>query len=232
MKPLIYYPLIFATALISNYFNLVFVAQRLYARYLGPSPPRNGSNFDFIVVGSGSAGSVVAARLAQAGQKVLLIEAGGPSNFFQGIPAFAPLFMTSAYDWGHEIQPGLRSAGAFKVNGVKYPRGKSLGGTSMLNWMIHARGFPEDFDEWEDLGNPGWAFERVLPFFKKSEEFRSAEANENRGLDGPLTVEEHEKHSPLEETFLDAVWEFGFGMQVFLTGNPVITIHLRKARNS
>ena len=130
----------------------------------------NGSVFDFVVVGSGSGGSTVAGRLADAGHSVLLIEAGGPSHFLQGIPAFAIGFQKTPYDWQQSYQWDPERGGGFYADSrMEYPQGKALGGSSMLNWMAYVRGHRGDYDEWAELGNPGWSHADVLPYFKKSE---------------------------------------------------------------
>ena len=134
--------------------------------YMFSSSPANGSEFDFIIVGSGSAGSVVAARLAESGHSVLLIEAGGPPHPLLSVPAFAPFFWGTAYDWNHKPESNSDAHRALADHKFPYPRGKMLGGTSMLHWMFHVRGSKSDFDEWEDLGNEGWGYEDILPYFK------------------------------------------------------------------
>lgn len=152
-----YAVLVVAGIVIVSYINITWLLQREIARNLIP-PPENGTEYDFIVVGSGSAGSVVAARLAEDGRhRVLLVEAGGPAHWLQGIAAFAPYFMVGPYDWGYRAKP--RPGKHATVERPWYPRGKVLGGTSMLNWMIYMRGHSGDYDEWEKLGNPGWSYE-------------------------------------------------------------------------
>ncbi len=75
------------------------------------------------------------------------------------------------YDWGYKVKPNGKSSLSYQGDGaINYPRGKVLGGTSLLNWMLYVRGHPKDYDEWEQLGNPGWGFKDVLPYFKKSQD--------------------------------------------------------------
>ena len=159
-------------------------------------PPINESKFDFIVVGSGSGGSTVAGRLAEAGHRVLLLEAGGPPHFFQGIPALSGLFIGSKYTWTDEV-PDSGAGQALKDGVLPWPRGKNLGGSSMLNWMLYVRGHPEDYDEWEKDGNPGWGFKNVERYFRKSRE-------------GPLSVESLRHKYPVNEVFLEAFQELGY----------------------
>ena len=141
---------------------------------------------DYIIVGAGSAGCVLANRLSEdPDANVLLIEAGGPDRHpLMSLPfAFMKLQFVKRLGWGYwsEPEPGL--------DGRKLwlPRGKVLGGTSSINGMVYSRGHPLDYDEWEDLGAKGWAWKDVLPYFKRSEaNWRGA--NAFHGADGPLTV--------------------------------------------
>jgi len=122
-----------------SYIGLVYQVQRLWAM-TAVSPPPEGTDYDFLVVGSGTAGSVVAARLADAGFQVLLIEAGGPPHPLQFVPAMSPFFVGSPYDWAYKIESNGKSGLALEDGGAPvWPRGKELGGSSMLNWMLNNR---------------------------------------------------------------------------------------------
>jgi choline dehydrogenase len=169
-----------------------FFLQYGLADIMYPMPP-NETAYDFIVIGSGSAGSVIAGRLAEAGHNILLIEAGAPSHWMQGIPAMGPTFLTTPYDWNFSYQWKREVGGkAFNDQVMTYPRGKSLGGSSMLNWMGYARGHSKDYDEWQKLGNPGWSYKDVLPYFKKSERLlgNPGVSPKFHGYDGRMGVEE------------------------------------------
>ena len=125
--------------------------------------------YDFIVVGSGSAGSVVAERLSASGRhSVLVLEAGGSDlRFFVQMPlGYGKTFFDPAVNWNYRAEPDPGLAG----NADHWPRGKLLGGSSSINAMVWIRGHPDDYDGWRDLGNPGWGFADLLPYFKAVED--------------------------------------------------------------
>jgi choline dehydrogenase len=162
--------------------------------------------FDYIVVGAGSAGCVLASRLSEDPDvSVLLLEAGPPDNKREiAIPvAFSRLFL-SEVDWAYytAAEPHLDD------REVYWPRGKTLGGCSSINAMIYMRGNPLDYDEWERLGNEGWSWEDVLPYFKKAERNERG-ASDLHGGDGPLNVADLRYVNPLTKTWLSAAAEVG-----------------------
>lgn len=163
--------------------------------------------YDYIVVGAGSAGCVLAARLSEnPSTRVLLLEAGGRDSRREvRIPAaFSKMFQTPQ-DWSYytEAEPHLDQRKLY------WPRGKMLGGSSSINAMIYIRGNRRDYDHWRDLGNPGWGFDDVLPYFKKSENQQRG-ASEYHGTGGPLSVCDHRCVNPLTETFVAAAGQIGF----------------------
>lgn len=162
--------------------------------------------FDYIVVGGGSAGCVVAARLTEdAAIRVLLLEAGGADRHpFIHIPAaFSRLFKT-AVDWQlhTEPQPHLHQRRLY------WPRGKVLGGSGSINAMIYVRGHRQDYDEWQARGNDGWSFADVLPYFKKCEN-QERGASEYHGIGGPFNVADLPAPNPLSQAFLEACTQVG-----------------------
>ncbi|XP_008191961.1 glucose dehydrogenase [FAD, quinone] [Tribolium castaneum] len=141
------------------------------------------SGYDFIVVGSGSSGAVIANRLSEnPNWEVLLLEAGKGENFFSQIPLVCPTLAFTHYNWDFiaEYQPNVSFG--FENNRMRWPRGRALGGTSVINFMIYTRGNRHDYDRWAGQGNPGWSYRDVLPYFIKSE--RSTLNNPHPGVHG------------------------------------------------
>jgi choline dehydrogenase len=163
--------------------------------------------YDYIVVGAGSAGSVIASRLTeQSGTTVLLLEAGGPDNKPEiHIPGATFSLQNTDIDWAYQTEPQTEVSG----RSIFWPRGKVLGGSSSINAMIYIRGHRLVYDGWQAAGNEGWGYESVLPYFKKSE-------HQERGNDafhavgGPLNVADQRDPHPLSCVFIDAAQEVGF----------------------
>ncbi len=211
------------------YVNITPVVQQFLASIL-PSGVENNAEFDFIVVGGGSAGSVVAARLAEEGHNVLLVEAGGPPNFLMGIPALVAGFQLTAYDWQYKTVPQK----TLKHSISNWPRGKVLGGSSQLNYMIYVRGNPRDYDAWADLGNAGWSYKDVLPFFKKSQRYYSGPADpEYTGRYGPMHVQTFgdDDIAPLSKVIEDGLLELGHP-QVDYNGKDQEGVHRSQYSNN
>jgi choline dehydrogenase len=167
-----------------------------------------GSSFDYIVVGAGSAGCVLANRLTASGRhRVLLIEAGGRDrNPWIHIPlGYGKLFTNAKVNWlyNSEPEPELNN------RSIIQPRGKVLGGSSSINGLLYLRGQREDFDHWRQLGNAGWSFEDVLPYFRRAEDQERGE-DELHGVGGPLAVTDVRDPHPLCEAFIDAAVQAGY----------------------
>lgn len=143
-----------------------------YAQPAGADAELN-AKYDFIIVGAGSAGCVLANRLSENKEwRVLLLEAGYATNIFNNIPVLVSYFQLTGYNWGYNVEPQKNACLGMIDCQCSWPRGKALGGTSILNYMIHTRGNKLDYDKWASLGNVGWSYEDVLPYFKKSERFK------------------------------------------------------------
>ena len=164
-------------------------------------------DFDYVIVGAGSAGCVLANRLSARGDKsVCLLEAGGNNlSPLLHVPAgWAATFNNKKFDWAFETEPEPQ----LHDRKIFWPRGKVLGGSSSINGMIYIRGVPIDFAAWVQAGAKGWSWEEVLPYFKKAEA-QQTHHDELHGSDGPLHVEDVRDKRPIQETFLDAMNEFG-----------------------
>ncbi len=172
---------------------------------------------DYLVIGAGSAGCVVAARLSETGARVMLLEAGPKDRHpWIHIPAgmLKLLQNQSLMNWGYvaEPQPGVND------REIRWPRGRTLGGTSSINGMLYVRGNPSDFDIWAQMGCRGWSYAEVLPFFRKSETYRNGGDPEFRGTDGPLQVEDYRTILPLTHRFIEAAQQAGHPFRKDLNG--------------
>lgn len=165
-------------------------------------------SFDFIIIGSGSAGSAMASRLSEDGRhSVLVLEYGGSDAgpLIQMPSALSYPMNMSAYDWGFIAEPEPALGGRRLVT----PRGKVIGGSSSINGMVYVRGHAHDFDHWEEMGAKGWGFRHVLPYYKRLETSHGGEDGW-RGMDGPLHVTRGKRSNPLYQAFVEAGRQAGY----------------------
>ncbi|HUC19835.1 MAG TPA: choline dehydrogenase [Acetobacteraceae bacterium] len=160
---------------------------------------------DFVIIGAGSAGAVAAARLSEDPRTdVVLLEAGGADkNVWIHIPlGYGKTIIDPSVNWCYETEPDLGGRRFF------WPRGKVLGGSSSINGLIYIRGQAEDFDHWRQLGNQGWSYEDVLPYFRRAED-QERGGDELHGAGGPLAVSDLKDHHPICEAFIASALAIG-----------------------
>ncbi len=164
--------------------------------------------FDYIVIGAGAAGCILAARLADSGAgRVCLLEAG-PANTHPllHVPAgFIKMLDSRKYTWQFRAEPTPETNG----RAIPLPQGRALGGSTAINGMVYNRGQREDYDHWQALGNPGWDYDSVLPYFRRSETFVSAGGDHLRGREGELFVTANDWIHPVCEAFVEGAGELG-----------------------
>jgi choline dehydrogenase-like flavoprotein len=208
---LAYSPDVSAFACAENSFGDSMTSQSAFGRSAADrSSGANSSStmdFDYIIVGAGSAGCVLANRLtASGGNSVLLLEAGPKdSNVWIHVPlGYGKLFKDESVNWMYqtEPEPGLGGRVVFQ------PRGKVLGGSSSINGLVYVRGQHQDFDRWRQLGNSGWGFDDVLPYFRMAEDQQRG-ADDFHGVGGPLAVSDTRHSDPLSDAFIAAAAEAG-----------------------
>ncbi len=168
----------------------------------------SSQEYDFIVVGAGSAGCVLANRLTENGRYTVLLLEAGPKDSYPWIHVpigYGKTMFHKEVNWGYHTEPDENLAD----RQIYWPRGKVLGGSSSINGLIYIRGQAEDYDDWEALGNPGWGFADVLPYFKRSEHHQRG-ADAYHGVDGPLWVSDIEERNELADAFIKAGVESGY----------------------
>ena len=165
---------------------------------------------DYVIIGSGSAGSALAYRLGQAGMRVIVIEAGGTDAgpLIQMPAALSYPMNMPRYDWGFHSEPEPHLGGRVLAT----PRGRVVGGSSSINGMVYVRGHARDYDTWEEMGAQGWAYADVLPYFKRMENWHGEDGapSDFRGTDGPLHITRGPRNNPLFDAFVKAGGQAGY----------------------
>ncbi len=161
---------------------------------------------DYIIVGAGSAGAALAARLSEdPAVSVLLLEAGAPDKALElHVPAAFSKLFRGPYDWSYDTVPQHE----LDDRTIYWPRGKTLGGSSSLNAMMWIRGFAADYDEWADAAGPAWSWDALVPYFRRVERTTDP-VDDTQGADGPQSIEHQRDPRPQTRAFLEAARELG-----------------------
>lgn len=198
--------------------NLVDLVRDLETTFFNTKLPDTHNflaEYDFIIVGAGSGGCVVANRLSEIRNvTVLLLEAGDQETFISDVPLTAALTQMTRYNWGYKSDPTPNACQGLKGGVCNWPKGKGVGGTSLINFMLYSRGHRKDYDYWSQLGNEGWSYEEVLPYFRKSEHIEINELRKSKyhGTRGPLSVCYTDYKSKLLKAFLQSSGEMGYNI--------------------
>lgn len=184
-----------------------------------------GKEYDYIIVGSGSSGSVLANRLSEDHDRtVLLLEAGGNENILSDVPLAAATLQQTPLDWAYQTEPQEVSCFGLEGRRSRWPRGKVLGGSSVLNYMVYMRGNRRDYDQWAAEGAEGWSWSEVFPYFLKSEDNqdRSKVSSGYHASGGYLTVSNAPDPTPVARAFVEAGKYIGYPSDLDLNG-PIQT---------
>ncbi|XP_063978410.1 glucose dehydrogenase [FAD, quinone]-like [Diachasmimorpha longicaudata] len=209
--------------------SVKFAYESIRFMFLEPpeTTPSNGDKFDFIVVGAGSAGAAIASRLSEISDfRVLLIEAGRNENIGMNVPIIVnDLQFRDDINWKYQAEPSDNYCRGMTDKRCNMPRGKVIGGSSVLNYLIATRGDPRDYDRWAELGNEGWSWQDVLPYFKKLEAMGIPEYKDNKeehNDDGPVHINSADFRTPIAEAFLEAGKELGYDIIDYNNANQSV----------
>ncbi|XP_069680591.1 glucose dehydrogenase [FAD, quinone]-like [Periplaneta americana] len=191
-------------AVIALWAILVLTQQVTYAQ----------DDYDFIIVGGGTAGCLLAARLSEVSNwKVLLLEAGFSEHFFNDIPLIGPMFILSPYNWGFRAEKSDKFGLGLKDGRLIYPKGKGLGGSSLINAQIYTKGNRKDYDKWAEMGNEGWNYANVTKYFLKHEKMNIPQLQKEtkyHSTTGELDISYPPYHTELATAFIDSGIEKGY----------------------
>ncbi|BES92952.1 GMC oxidoreductase [Nesidiocoris tenuis] len=171
------------------------------------------ATYDFIIVGGGSAGSTLANRLTEISDwKVLLVEQGGDGTTITDVPLLAQLLQLGPQSTMYHTEPTRAACLGLVNQSCTFPRGKCLGGSSTINYMVYTRGNRLDYEKWESMGNPGWGYDDALKYFKKSENLQIPRLKDSHfhGTNGFLTVSEAKSHTALRDAVIEGGKELGY----------------------
>ncbi|CAG9864666.1 unnamed protein product [Phyllotreta striolata] len=182
----------------------------LLSLYPAKNRPKE-EHFDFIIIGSGPSGSALANRLTEnPNVKVLLLESGEEPSLIVDIPIVAGALEFTSYNYNYKSQRQPNFCTGCPNGVLQWPHGNVLGGSSVINYMIYVRGNPADYDKWAALGNPGWSYEDILPYFKKLEDSRVSRSDEAyRGKGGNVAVSDVPWRSGIVDVYVNACTEAG-----------------------
>ncbi|XP_043481452.1 glucose dehydrogenase [FAD, quinone]-like [Leptopilina heterotoma] len=186
--------------------------------------PELNSEYDFIIVGAGSAGATLANRLSEIEDStILLLEAGRSESLAMDIPIF-PHFLQFSNDinWKYQTESSEKYCLAMNKHKCNWPRGKVMGGSSVLNYMIATRGNPNDYNTWSRMGNEGWSFEDVFPYFKKLENMQIPELRNNKlmhNVNGPVGIDYSRYRTPLADAFITGGLKMGYNILDYNTND-------------
>lgn len=199
-----------------------------------PNTKKLLDKYDFIIVGAGTAGCTLANRLTEISNwNILLIEAGDQEKFIMDVPIAVNYLQFTNANWGYRTEPSENFCLGLNDNRCKWPRGRVMGGSSVLNYMIYTRGNRRDYDKWEQLGNEGWGWKDVFPYFKKIEKFTIAEYQDPlyHNTEGPIDVSYVPFSTEVAKAWVKACQEAGHKLTDYngatQTGTSLFQVNMR-----